>query len=463
MVRRLYLVVLLGLFLGSFTLNPLLTAELPFGRVRANDVVVIFQLFITCAFFLSLKGRKVLRSKDQAVRIMSLYLGMILIMTLISKAELSDWGGNQFIANLRRVLYFGSFFYVVSMLRTSSDSSFVLRLMLFYAVVGSILTILQSLYGPTPMFSASISMDSDMYSFYNVGTWNQFDSIGGVLTRVNLPVIYIIIWAFFYFMVKALDKLELKSISLVGLFALPIFIDYSRGLFFGIFLALVLLPFLKKEKKWRLRTLFKYVFIGATILILFVVVASNLFGLDPLKIVQRRVISGAEDISQTGGTWEYRMDEVEAFQASELGWGDILFGFGLYPGRSFLGLTFIHFGPFDLLYRGGIVFSAILIVYLIWLIRYLYKKIYFSPDRLVMNLSKSLLLYNLVLAGFSFSGNQLWSENPFAVTAVVLAMIFFREHKASVTYHRLERPADPSEFHHPGEVSSKEAKASSPV
>jgi hypothetical protein len=434
MVRRLYLLLLLGLFLGAFTLNPLLTAELPFGRMRANDVVVILQFLITCAFFLSLKGRKVLSSEDRAVRIMALYLGMVLAMTLISKAELSDWGGNEFIANLRRVLYYGSFFYVVSMLRTLDDSAFVLRFAILYAVIGSILTISQSLYGPTPMFGASTSIDSDMYSFYNVSTWSQFDSIAGVVTRVNLPVVSVVIWAFFYFMVKASEKVELRSVVLVALFALAIFIDYARGLFFGVFLALVVFPFLQKEKGWRLRAVFKYAFAGVVVLIVFLVVASNLFGLDPLKIVQRRLVSGAQDISETGGTWEYRMDEVEAFQASEVGWGDILFGFGLFPRRSFLGLTYIHFGPFDLLYRGGIVFSAILIVYFIWLIKYLYRKIHSSHDRLVINLSKSLLLYNVVLAGFFVSANQFWSEYPYAVTAILSAIIFFRTHTASVRH-----------------------------
>jgi hypothetical protein len=432
MVRRLYLVVLLGLSVGAFTLNPLLTVELPFGRMRANDVVVVLQFLITCAFFLSLKGHKMLRSEDKGVRIMALYLGMILVMALISKAELSDWGGNESIVNLRRVLYYGSFFYVISMLKTLDDSAFVLRLLILYAVIGSVLSIWQSFYGPTPMFGASTSIDSDMYSFYNVSTWNQFDSIGGVLTRVNLPVISVIVWAFFYFVVKVFERVEAKSIILVALFALAIFIDYARGLFFGVFLALVLLPFLHKEKRWRLKRVFKYAVTGAAILIVFLIASSNLFGLDPLKIVQGRMMSGAQDISETGGTWEYRMDEVEAFQASELGMGDILFGFGLFPRRSFLGLTYIHFGPFDLLYRGGIVFSTILIVYLLWLIRYLYRKIFSSHDRLVINLSKSLLLYNVVHVGFFLSSNNFWSEYPFAVTALVLAMIFFREHMASV-------------------------------
>jgi len=428
MLKKIYIFVLLGLLFGSFTLNPLFILNLPFGRFRANDLVIVFQVLFSFVYFVRKRAHERIHDRtDNGKKLAFFYFVMVLLMTLVSKAEVTDFGGNEFIGNIRYTFYFASFFFVLSLLSKDVEEKFLINCMLIHAVAASFLTIAQSLYGPVPLFGASLSIDSDMSSFYNVSTWNQFDSIGSILTRVNLPTIELIVWAFLYMVIEMTAKANLGRLFLMGLFSLVIFINYARGLFAGVILALFVFFFFVNRKdniglKMKIKFIVK-VLITAGFLLL---AMSIIFGADVSGILWDRFTSASQDLSESQGTWQFRMNELEAFKSMDFGWREILFGYGLFPQHSLIGLTTIHFGWGDLLYRGGIVFGMALIIYVIMMLKYLIKKYRYSNDNWTASISKSLFLYIIVLIGFFSSANHLWSYNAYAVIGILSAIIYKR-------------------------------------
>jgi hypothetical protein len=418
------MLVLLGILCGAFTLNPLLTAELPFGRLRANDLVIFAAFLYAIAFFVKNNSPRFWSCRDSGFRLSVLYLAMIVLMALVSRADQTGWGGNEFIANMRTLLYYGTFFYTIALLRSTSDVRFTLRVLLFYAAAGSVLTIIQSFYGPSPLFGASMSPESDMNSFYAIGSWSQTDSIGNILTRVNLPIIGVILWAFFFTLIRFLEKPRLVDAAFEFLFGTAIFINYSRGLYAGVLLAICALVIVRSQEHFSFDRvmkkglkLFAFLFVGFLLL-------NAIFEFDPVTMIIERLLSAGTDISTSSGTWDFRMNELAAYLNMDLGIREILLGFGLFPHNSAIGLPLIHFGFGDLMYRGGVIFSILLLVYVVWSLRYFGGKT--KDERyLIRSLSLSLLLCTVTYLVFFVSANQFWSDIPYASMAAPTALLLF--------------------------------------
>ena len=424
MIRRWFLAILIGILSGAFTLNPLLTAELPFGRLRANDLVVLTAFFYAVQYLAKSRNRGVLTGADDGLKLSVLYSVMIVLMGLVSRTSETSWGGNELIANLRGLLYYGTFFYVLSLVHSTADVRFTIRILLVYAAIGSTLTIIQSFYGPTPLFGASMSADSDMHSFYQISTWSQTDSIGDVLTRVNLPIINVILWAFFFTVNDLSRRAQISRLLFVFLLAAALFINYARGLFVGILLALFVLLALRSRQRASFgRVLSTFLKIGIGCLIGFLCL-DILFGFNVLSVIVERLAAGGYDISTSSGTWDFRMNELASYLSLDLSLSEVVFGFGLFPQNSPIGLSYIHFGFGDLMYRGGIVNSILLIVFIVWSMRYFHRKVS-GNDSFVGRLSLPPLLSTVTYIGFFVSANQFWSEFFYSSMGAVTALLYF--------------------------------------
>jgi len=362
--------------------------------------------------------------KHSLIKIAALYLAMILCMTFVSKAEITEWGGNELVANIRQALYFGSFFYVYALVKSLGDIRFARRLLIVFAVLGSILTIAQSIYGAEPMFGAEISSESDMQSFYNVSTWNQFDSIGGVLTRVNLPVISVIVWSFLQKGLSLAKRSNPSTLFMLPLFSAAIFIDYARGLFFGLFLSLAVWAWLeiRRRRKQAVATILRLSWIGGLVIASLILFAHAL-DVDYVSELRERLLSAQDDIATTSGSWDFRMDELRQFRDMEVTPIDVALGFGLFPHNSFIGLPYLHYGFGDVMYRGGVFFACILVIFLFKVLKLLIAITERIESRELQISAQACFLYLVVLLGFFVSANQLWSVHPMGVFNIALALV----------------------------------------
>jgi hypothetical protein len=411
-----YMFLLLLVLVGIIRLEPLVTIDSPVGRIRGSDLLLLFQVFVTIVIFCISPKKRLLT--DSMSKLWLFFIFILVCMTINSPSDWTETGGMETFAQLRKLFYFMSYFYILALTSDSSDLNFLFKSLVVIALIGSVLTIMQSLSGPDPLFGAVVGKDHD--SYYNIAIWGQFDQIGP-LTRVNLPVIFLVVFLFNYYFARMLEKINLFPLFLVGLFSLIIVINFSRGLFAGIFIALVALYFFRG----RIINLKYFSIIVGSLLVfsgMFYLFAGDL---TDFELMPERAMSGYQEMKYETGNWAGRMEEVELYEnamqrADAKTW---LLGFGLYPVKSEVGLEFIHVGWIDFPFRGGILFSLLNIFYLIGFNYWLFRRATHGQDEKIKIMSFSLLAYNITYAIFFFGSNHYWSSYFVNINGVISAYI----------------------------------------
>lgn len=411
-----YMFVLLLVLVGVIRLQPLVTINSPVGQIRGDDLLLLIQVSITVMIFILTPRIRLLQ--DYRSRLWLFFTLILFCMTINSPAGLTETGGVESLAQLRRLFYFMSYFYILAMASDSADLNFIFKSLVVIALIGSALTIMQSLSGPEPLFGAVVGKDSD--SYYNIAIWGQFDQIGP-LTRVNLPVIYLVVFLFIYYFIRMHDKNKLSNLLLLGLFSFIIFINFARGLFAGIFVAMAAIYFFRG----RILNLKYFSIIIGSLVACMAMVLLLTGSVSDIELLPQRMFSAYEDMQYDTGTWAGRMEEAAVYEGAlqSIDFRHLLLGFGLYPLKSEVNLESIHVGWIDFPYRGGLLFSFLTIIFLIKFNYWLFLQARHGRDEKIRIISLSLLAYNITYAVFFFGSNHFWTNYFVNINGLISAYI----------------------------------------
>ncbi len=297
--------------LGLVSLAPLFAIATPLGDFNAYDVLLIVLLVSTLPGYLRQRRRLAWRWFRRLEWAWLLFIVLLAVQSLRSPAS----SLTERFVHLRFCQDYLLFFPSVALLSSGS------RLRWFevaggaYAVLGTLLTIAQSLHGLENLFASP---------FYDIGAWNGNKQMVGPLARVNLPISHWVAFALIVLVGMALIRFRLWHLALGGLLSLAILINFARSLWLGLAAALALealllcrLGLLRGARALRLAALPAIVGVG-----IFLAPYVGLGGLT--GALSERINEGLYFFTATAGTWSARLDQSQValaiWQANPL-WG----------------------------------------------------------------------------------------------------------------------------------------------
>jgi len=207
--------------------------------------------------------------------------------------------------NFRNVYPYFMFFYL-AMLVTKKDFPKLFFSMTIICIAGSVLALVQSMYGIEPMF--------DPLKYYNVGHWpGQALPINDRFARVMLPTLYLIEMMFFVNVIKSIvQKTTWRTNVLNFIYVVPILIGYSRSQWVGILMCVVAIMILLF--KYRRNNVMRIV-LGVTAFSICLSIAFNVLKDTSLHvvsdIVSERIDEMVYDLNKNEGSYGSRINTVE--------------------------------------------------------------------------------------------------------------------------------------------------------
>ena len=326
--------------------------------------------------------------------------------------------------NLRAVYPVGFYFMTIAHLNSTERINKCVRVFVIACIAGGIMTILQSLYGNTPML--------DPESFYNIGHWEGQMSMIGSISRVMLPVIYSI---YILFIAMIFYYVLTKNTNVVGLLIfllIPIFISFGRTLWgttvISIILGILLLILNKAIKTTKMIK---------TAIIIFATVAIGIALLpyiapDLGESVFNRFSLTFEDVENKSGTLEMRL---ESSAAALLLWSESIWtGVDPFlmdredmPELSDVGYTFVLV---------SIGLMGALIIILIWITQMILSVIMLKKAVLLKN--DQMILFSVIL----FSSVIFWViSQQYLQYNFTLTLTFFI-YGLAITVYNIENHSD---------------------
>lgn len=292
--------------------------------------------------------------------------------------------------NIRTIYPFLLFFITISVVNTKERLMLAIKFGLIMSVIASLTAIIQSIYGPTPMF--------DPAGFYNIGHWEgQGGMMIGPIARVTLPTLYFVYLVFIalilYFMVSG----KIKHPALLILLTILILISFTRSAWLATLIAIIVAIVILNRYMLINKNTFSVSFILLTLLSGGVVVFIMLD--NPISVsLNDRLLSIFSDLQNASGTFGYRLLNLQRFV--EL-WKSFGFFFGVDP--FFIGRfnepTLADVGYVYVLVTIGLIGFILLV--LMWLLGFIYGYRLVKAGSVTMN-------YELILSGSVLSASILF-------------------------------------------------------
>jgi len=202
--------------------------------------------------------------------------------------------------NLRNVYPVGFYFIAIVFANSEVRITKIIKAFIVACLIGGVITIIQSLYGSSPMF--------DPLGFYNIGHWPGQMGMVGSISRVMLPTIYSIyilyIALLFYYVISN----ETRVTGMLLFLLIPIFISFARSYWMSIIIVFFLGICLLIWKKVVTATLVvKKLFFVIIVLILGISILPYIAP-DLKESVSDRFFLTFEDVENKSGTLEYRLE-----------------------------------------------------------------------------------------------------------------------------------------------------------
>jgi hypothetical protein len=346
------LVLFISISMGLVSFNNVISFRFLFINVYGNDL--IFYAVIIYAFFQIIFWRKSQRIFDLDNKLITLYALVVLFSILWEFQQTSQgWGSLQYL--IRILPFYLTYFILPAFIKSDKDLMRVLTIFIFVSTIGNFVIILQSLKGPGVLFDRSV------ISQILMKPGPQIISNYGSFFRSNFQIYFACVWSFFFCLAALIIKKKIIHLIGVIFFSFSFILNMSRGLYFGIFLALVIFFVLVSIMSRKFAV--QYIFILA-IIIMFVLLVTPLIGFNSIgSIILDRINTGLNDFQGNSGTWNARLVQLEMYLSLKPDIINLLFGYGYSGGKSGLSnLPFIEFGLVDPIYRVGIIGSLFLLI-----------------------------------------------------------------------------------------------------
>jgi hypothetical protein len=415
-----YLAVI-GVVFGAFNLAPIFDFPIGSFSIRGNDLFIWPLVGYTFVQFCRRDKFEFYR-KHPLFRVYGLYFALILFMMFNSLFLMSSTYTNILLLSRNLIPFMGIFFITLAVVKSRHQVKAAVAVMVIYSILLGVVTIIQSLSGPTPILN-----DDSNTGFYVTVGWSQHVSSIEGITRVNLPSIAMIIASAVYFFVDNLWLKHRRNMVLLPLFLSAIIINYSRAQIIGVIITFLLILFMYSAAKTRRSKWIVYVLVLTAGLYVVTNVWES-FGFKEFGIaVIQRLFSSTQDIQQQEGSWLTRLVEVtNAFRIWRSNFWYIVFGLGIEPIKILAGITstgiYVHIGYYDVLLRAGILGSVIMFVFFITLLWYTFKQRSrgTNPDTQILYITT--FGYHVVLLVFFFSSNEYFNGCYMAVLGVMLGL-----------------------------------------
>ncbi len=287
------------------------------------------------------------------------------------------------ILNLRAVYPIGFYFITIAYLDSEERIHKTIKALVIACIIGGVITIMQCLYGNTPMF--------DIDLFYNIGHWGGQMGMVGSIARVMLPVIYPIFILFMVIIFYSIIEEKTNYTWMLVFFMIPIFISFARGLWgatvISVFLGMVLLIW---NNAISTSKVVKNIF-GVIIVVIIALFILPYIAPDLGNSVSERFFLLFEDVENKSGTLEVRLeDSTEALLMwSEYIWTGVdpfLMDREEIPTLSDVGYTYV-------LTTIGLI--GFLFVILIWITQFIQSIIMLRKSIALEN--NKMILYSITL------------------------------------------------------------------
>ncbi len=313
MVFLLYLLVC-TFSLGLVNLAPLFYVSSTIGDFNAEDILLIALLVLSLPAYL--RQRKVLASRQ--FHLLELAWLVFIVVLAVQSLRSPASSLTQRLVHLRFVQSYLLFFPSVAVLDSMARIRTFAGTGIVFALVGTLLTIAQSLHGLANLFDSP---------FYDIGVWAGNKGFVGGLARVNLPISNWIAFTILALVAAILLRFRLWHVFLVAPLSITILINFARSLWLGMAAALlgeiVLLLIVRRLSIVRALAL---CVLFAVCLSTGVALASYV-GLEGLRSAMvERITEGVYFFLEGRGTWASRLDVAAA--AYELWLTEPLWGIG---------------------------------------------------------------------------------------------------------------------------------------
>ena len=273
--------------------------NIPISKLVDLINVVLFIYSFSCY----LKQRKKIKSFNFKVLefFWVLFLVYYIIYLLSQPAHLTKF--NLSIFNLRKVYPYLLFFYTITIVNSKRKMYQVLHYLLIFAFIGSIITIVQSIYGLKPLTNST---------FYKLGYWPGNQMMIGRIARVNLPIVDMIT---FFLLIMVFYQLYLKKIKkdfLSVLFIIPVFINYARTMWLGLIFALLFLLYLLNiVRKKKISRLIFSIFLVFLIIFNSLFIFSLFFHKNVVNEIINRVLMTGPEVKYQLGSFGSRLISID--------------------------------------------------------------------------------------------------------------------------------------------------------
>jgi hypothetical protein len=220
------------------------------------------------------------------------------VISAIISPSTSKYGS---IGNLRLAYPYFLFFSSVALLTSQDKIRSFLKVLVVYAVIGGVLSIIQSFYGVVPIF--------DIKGFYNIGHWGgqQLYIIPGI-ARVMLPPLYLIYIVFIALVYNEILFHDHQYSILLLFFLVTILIGFARSLWVATVLTvLITMIAVMGINILDLKKLIKLSALIITAVTLGFIIVINIFGDSFLLALTNRYFLLFSDIEYGQGTFGSRL------------------------------------------------------------------------------------------------------------------------------------------------------------
>lgn len=219
--------------------------------------------------------------------------------------------------NIREMYPYLLFYVSIIIINSKEKLKKAIIFMLAMSVIATIFTVIQSIYGPKPMF--------DIKGFYNIGHWaGQGTVMIGPISRVILPTMYLVYIVFIGLILYNLIKGELKFLMIILALTIAILISFTRSFWLAITISGIFTVILLLRNSLITKNTFYISFIllliTAGILLVFIMQSNPIS-----HSLSDRLLSIFSDVQNRAGTYNIRLINLQRFL-------DVWKSFGIFLG-----------------------------------------------------------------------------------------------------------------------------------
>lgn len=341
MLLALYLVVCAFSF-GLVNLGPLFSIESPWGSFNGNDALLLTLLVASVPCYLAQRRKTEMVWLRRMESVWMLFIVLLAVQSFRSPAD----SLTERLVHVRFVQGYLLFFPSIAVLTSGERVRRIAIAGMSFAIVGTVLTVLQSLHGLDNLFDSP---------YYSIGAWPGNKMMVGDIARVNLPISNWVAFVLLVLLPLSLLRFRPWQLALGSFLFLTILLNFARSLWLGMgaaFLTELLLLIWTRALRPGAAIRLLLVPLGG----LAVLAAAPYVGLEGLsQALLERLNEGVLFYSTDSGTWRDRLYVAAA--AMQLWESNPVWGVGTAYNLVFG--TWIDLGPPMVLVSIGVVGLAI--------------------------------------------------------------------------------------------------------